>query len=135
MGMASPTAELIIVLAIAQFFWFLTAVGNARRRYGIRAPATTGHDVFERYFRVQMNTLELLVMFIPLVWMTRAHLGPLWIASLGTLYLLGRVIYFISYVRDPASRGLGYALSALSIAAMICIVVYNALRALFSGVY
>jgi len=60
-----PLVQLVIGLAMVQFFFFLFAVGKARGTYKVPAPATTGNEVFERYFRVQMNTLELLVMFVP----------------------------------------------------------------------
>ena len=57
--------QLVIVLALLQFFAFALAVGKARETYGVAAPATTGNALFERYYRVQMNTLELLVMLLP----------------------------------------------------------------------
>ena len=57
--------HLVIGLVLLQFFFFCMAVGRARGTYNVAAPATTGNEVFERYFRVQMNTLELLVVLIP----------------------------------------------------------------------
>ena len=56
---------LVILLAVMQYFFFLSMVGKARGEYSIKAPATTGHDMFERIYRVQQNTLEQLVIFIP----------------------------------------------------------------------
>ncbi|HVC30838.1 MAG TPA: MAPEG family protein [Steroidobacteraceae bacterium] len=111
--------NLIVALALLQFLAFATAVGKARERYKVAAPATTGNEVFERYFRVQMNTLELLIMFIPAVWMFGFYVNARAAAGLGVLYILGRAIYFFAYVRDPKQRSLGYGLSAGPVAVLV----------------
>ena len=103
--------ELVTLLAVIQFFCFAFFVGSARVKYGIRAPATSGNLEFERYFRVQQNTLETLIMFLPGLWIAAHYWSATWIALVGAVYLVGRVLYFFSYVRDPNSRTLGYALS------------------------
>jgi uncharacterized MAPEG superfamily protein len=111
--------NLIVALALLQFFAFLTAVGKAREKYNVAAPATTGNEVFERYFRVQMNTLELLVMFVPAIWMFGFYGNANVAAALGAIYLVGRGIYFFSYVKDPKRRSLGYGLSAGPVAVLV----------------
>ena len=103
--------DLVTLLAVIQFFCFAFFVGKARVKYGIRAPATSGNIEFERYFRVQQNTLETLIMFLPAMWMAAHYWSSSWMALIGAVYLVGRVLYFLSYVRDPTSRTLGYALS------------------------
>lgn len=103
--------NLVIVLALLEFFVFGAAVGKARGTYHVAAPATAGHEMFERYYRVQMNTLELLVMLVPAMWLFARYLSPATAAGLGALYLIGRVVYFLAYVRDPKTRSLGFALS------------------------
>jgi glutathione S-transferase len=104
--------NLIVIFALLQFFAFAVAVGKARETYKVAAPATTGNEIFERYFRVQMNTLELLVMFVPAIWMFGFYLNAYAAAGLGALYLIGRCIYYFSYVKEPGKRSLGYGLSA-----------------------
>jgi glutathione S-transferase len=104
--------NVIVALALVQFLAFVTAVGMARGRYHVAAPATTGNEMFERYFRVQMNTLELLILFIPAIWIFGFYVNADAAAGLGAVYLIGRIIYFIAYVRDPKNRSLGYGLSA-----------------------
>jgi len=47
-------------------------VGRARGKYKVKAPATTGDPAFERAFRVQMNTLESAVAFLPVLWLFAA---------------------------------------------------------------
>jgi uncharacterized MAPEG superfamily protein len=118
----------VIVLALLQFLWFGLAVGRARARFGIHAPAVTGNENFERYFRVHMNTLEQLVMFLPAIWLFAQFVDPHWAAALGGMYLLGRTIYFYSYIRDPRSRALGFALSSLPSLVMLAGVLWQALR-------
>ena len=111
--------NVIVALALLQFFAFATAVGMAREKYGVAAPAVTGNEIFERYFRVQMNTLELLIMFVPAIWMFGFYASANIASGLGAIYLIGRGIYFFSYVRDPKKRSLGYGLSAGPVAVLV----------------
>lgn len=104
--------QLVTLAAIGQFFFFSLLVSLARTRYNVPAPATTGDPVFERYFRVQMNTLETLVLLLPALWIAASVWSPPWAAGIGAVYLLGRQLYLRDYLRDPGRRSLGYALSA-----------------------
>lgn len=110
---------LVLALALLQYIVFAVLVGRARGTYGVKAPAVTGHEVFERYFRVQQNTLELLVIFVPAVWLFGQYVSATVAAILGAVYLVGRVLYLQSYVADPARRGAGFGLSMLPIMAMV----------------
>ena len=110
---------IVAVLALLQYILFAMLVGKARGQYGVAAPAITGHPVFERYFRVQMNTLELLVPLLPGLWLFAHYVSPLWAAILGAVYLVGRFLYFRSYVADPARRGAGFGLSFLPVLALL----------------
>jgi uncharacterized MAPEG superfamily protein len=103
----------VIALALCEFLFFGFAVGRARVMYGIKAPATTGNEVFERYFRVQMNTLEQLVVFVPAILLFAHYVSAAWAAGLGLLFVLGRALYFTGYVKDPKKRSLGFGLSFL----------------------
>ena len=104
---------LVILLALAEFVALAILVGRARGKYGVKAPATTGHEVFERWFRVHYNTMELLVVFVPSIWLFGLYVSPHIGAAIGAVYLVGRVMYVRSYVRDPAARGGGFGLSML----------------------
>jgi glutathione S-transferase len=118
----SVTHDLVYVvmgLALLQYIGFSFAVGGARERYGVKAPATTGHEVFERYFRVHMNTLELIVVLIPALPLYGYYVSARWAALLGLVYLAGRFLYFYSYVRDPARRGPGFGLSFVPVAILL----------------
>jgi glutathione S-transferase len=121
---------IVMVLALLQFYGFGVAVARARGRHGVAAPATSGHPVFERYFRVQMNTLEQLVALLPAVWLFAQFVDPHWAAGLGAVYLIGRQIYFFSYVKDPRTRSLGFALSSIPILSMLAGVLYAAVKML-----
>jgi len=105
--------EIVIALALLQFIYFGLRVGAARGKYHVEAPAVSGHPMFERYFRVHMNTLEQLVVFVPAIWLFGAQISALWAASIGVVFLLGRAIYLRDYVADPKKRSLGFALSML----------------------
>jgi len=109
--MGNHWVNLVTLLALLEYFAFSALVGRARAQYGVKAPATTGHEVFERYFRVHYNTLELLVMFVPALWIAAMYWSPLWMAGLGAVYLVGRIVYLQGYVRDPKARSIGFGLS------------------------
>ena len=102
-----------IMVALLQFIYFGIEVGRARGRFGVQAPAVSGHPEFERYFRVPMNTLEQLMVLIPAAVAFATFVSDLWAAVAAAVYIVGRFIYFGSYVKDPSKRGLGFLLSAL----------------------
>ncbi|MDR2872130.1 MAG: MAPEG family protein [Xanthomonadaceae bacterium] len=105
--------HIIAVLAILQFSLFGIFVGRARAKYGVSAPATSGHELFERAFRVQMNTLEQLVGFLPALLIASLYWPNAIIAGIGAVYLAGRFIYRQSYLADPAKRGPGFLLTVI----------------------
>jgi len=102
---------IVAVLAVLQFIVFSILVGKARETYGVNAPAVQGHEMFDRAFRVQMNTLEQLVCFLPALMMASMFYPNTYVALVGVVYLVGRVIYRQSYVADPSKRGLGFMLT------------------------
>jgi uncharacterized MAPEG superfamily protein len=108
--------HLIVVLAVSQALVLGAVVGRARARYGVLAPATTGHPRFERLHRVHVNTLELLVLFVPVLWLASSYWSPHVVAAIGAVYLLGRFVYVRAYLADPDKRALGFAVSVVPIA-------------------
>lgn len=120
----------VIVVALLEYVVFGALVGRARGLYGVKAPAVSGHEIFERYFRVHQNTLELLVSFVPAMWLFGLYVSPAWAAWLGLLYVAGRVVYLLGYVRDPAKREIGFALSVLPIVVLLVGALWGAGRAL-----
>jgi glutathione S-transferase len=123
----------VMGLALIQYLYFGFQVGGARGRYGVKAPAITGNETFERYFRVQQNTLELLVVLVPALPLFSYYISPRWGAGLGALYLVGRLVYAVAYVKDPDKRGLGYGLSFLPVALLLLGGVIGAVRAALTG--
>ena len=108
----APVA-IIVVLALLQYIYFSLQVGKARGTYEVSAPAVSGHPIFERHYRVQMNTLEQLIVFIPAVFLFGYYGSAMVAAALGAVYLVGRFLFASSYVADPAKRSLGFMLSFL----------------------
>ena len=120
--------DLVALLAVTQLVLFSVLVGRARGRYGIKAPAVSGHEGFERAYRVQMNTLELMVAFLPALFIAAKYWPQAWVAAVGSVYLLGRILYWRSYVTSPASRGPGFVLSMFPILALVIAGLAGALR-------
>ena len=128
-----PYVHIVIGLALIEFFGFGLAVAGARGRYNVVAPATTGHEIFDRYFRVQMNTLEQLVIFIPGILIFARYFNPYVAAGLGAVFVIGRLMYFFGYVKDPKKREAGFILTVLPNSILVIGGIVGAIRALFSG--
>ncbi|MDI5932831.1 MAPEG family protein [Halomonas kalidii] len=105
--------HIVAVLAVLQFFLFGILVGRARAKYGVKAPATSGNEHFERAFRVHMNTLEQLIGFLPALLIAGLYWPNTIIAGIGVIYLVGRFLYRQLYIADPAKRGPGFLLTVI----------------------
>jgi len=101
-------------LALVEYYVFTLQCGRARGRLGVPAPATTGNAEFERYLRVQYNTIEQLVIFLPAVFGFAHFVSPGWAAALGVVFIVGRALFARGYVQDPARRGPGFGLTLLA---------------------
>jgi hypothetical protein len=128
-----PYVHIVTALAVLQFVVFGFRVGAARERYGVKAPAITGNENFERLFRIQMNTLEQLVVFLPGLYLFASYFSPYAAAALGVVYLLGRELYAFTYVRDPSKRSVGFGLSFLPIVILVLSGLVGAVRALIAA--
>ena len=105
---------LVMGLGVLEYFWFAVQTGRARVRHNIQAPATTGHPEFERYFRIQYNTLEQLAIFIPALFLFASYISPPWAAAIGAFFLIGRLIYYRNYLKNPDSRAPGVIMTFLA---------------------
>ncbi len=105
--------SLVVVLALVEYFIFGLMVGRARLQHGVEAPATSGHPVFDRTMRVQQNTLEQLVIFIPSMYLFGQFVSTGFAALLGVVFIVGRAVYYRAYVEDPKTRSVGFALSVI----------------------
>lgn len=105
--------HLVALLAVGQYFAFGFLVGRARVRYGVKAPAVTGHELFERAFRAQMNTLEQMAAFLPALFIASAYWPNTVVAGIGAVYLVGRFLYRHMYVIDPQRRQAGFLLTVI----------------------
>jgi glutathione S-transferase len=125
--------ELVAVLAVAQYLVFGALTGQARRESGLKAPAIVGHEGFERMYRVQMNTLETLVAFLPSLFVAARYWPAYLVAGLGVIYLVGRLIYWRTYVNDPSKRSLGFMLSMIPTLSLSVLALVGIVFALFRG--
>ena len=103
-----------LVTCLALLFYFVTStrVARARATFGIKAPAISGHPDFERIFRVQMNTLEWLPIFLPSLWLFAIYISDPVAAAIGLVWIAGRIAYLIGYSNAANKRGRGYGIQA-----------------------
>lgn len=119
---------IVVVLVILLQFWTSWLVGRARGMHGIKAPATSGHPEFERAFRVQMNTIEGTLMFLPALWLAATYSAPLWAGLVGLVWIAGRVWYGMAYIKDPSSRSGGFGVAAAALIAELLIGLIGLIR-------
>ena len=121
----------VAMLALAEYLFFAFQVGQARSRTDTPAPRTTGNEEFERYFRVQQNTMEQAIVFFPALFAAGWFGNPVFAAVVGLAFVAGRFIYFKAYVQDPDSRGLGMIITFLANVALLLGGFIGALLSLF----
>jgi hypothetical protein len=119
---------LITLATLALLFGCVWAVGRARARYRVSAPATHGPPEFDRIFRVQMNTLENVVLFLPALWLAALYFSPRVAAGVGAVWLAARVWYAMAYARDPARRGAPFVLAYAAWGTLMLLAAWGLLR-------
>ena len=119
----------ITVLALLQYVWFGLQVGQMRGRHKVKAPAMSGAPEFDRAFRIHMNTIEQLVLFVPLLWLSTSVLGDPIAAGVGAIWIVGRVVYANAYSRDAAGRGPGMIITILSTGVLALATLWGIVRA------
>lgn len=121
---------LVTLLTVLLQIWIMVLVGRARAKYGIKPPAIIGNEDFERTLRVQANTVESLLMFLPSLWLCAIYLGDCWAAAGGALWLVGRVLYGLGYQLEAKKRSMGFLISFLAIVGLFLAGGFGLLRTL-----
>ena len=106
-----PYTDLVMVLAILFYIWAAFKVGGARGTYKVPAPATDGPPEFLRVFRVQMNTLEQIVWFLPALWLFASAWGDIYAAAIGVFWPIGRIVFARGYYAAAEKRGPGFGIT------------------------
>ena len=110
-----PLVAIVTLLALLVYFFMSFQVGQGRTKFGVAAPATTGNPDFERLFRVHMNTLEWLPLFLVSLWLFAVSWNfDLVTAAIGLVWIVGRILYLTGYARAAEARSLGFGIQALA---------------------
>ncbi len=125
--------QLVAVLAVMQFLFFGVMTGKARVKYGVEAPNVTGHEGFERMYRVQMNTLEMLILFMPVLFIAANYWSSVLVAGVGLVFVIGRFMYWHAYVTEPKKRGAGFMLTLLPTLVLIVLSAVGICMSLLAG--
>ena len=120
---------LVTILAIVVTFYFSARVGAARVKLGIDAPAMAGNPTFDRIFRVHANTVEQIVLFIPMLWISTMVVGDVWAAAIGALWIVGRLVYMSGYSVDADKRGPGMLITLGSTGILAAISAWGVVQA------
>ena len=119
MTMEHRWTAVVSLLALLVYFWMSLQVGRARGKSGINPPAMTGDPLLERAVRVQTNTLEWLPIFLVSLWLFAIYWNELVAAGLGVVWIIGRLVYSIGYMADPARRSTGFLIQLSACAVLL----------------
>jgi hypothetical protein len=129
-----PTLPALVSgLALLVYLGAISGAAIGRGRYKIAAPATSGHPVFERLFRVQQNTLEQLVLFLPSLWLCVLFASPTWAAMIGGVWVIARAYYAVSYARAAKLRAPGFVVGMFASVTLLLGGLGGVIRALIAG--
>jgi uncharacterized membrane protein YecN with MAPEG domain len=106
--------SLVTLVTLLIYYVLLANVARARAKYKVPVPNTTGDPNFERVFRVQQNTVEQLLLFLPSLWLFSLFVSPIWGAGIGVVWAIGRIIYAWGYYQAAEKRALGFGINSLS---------------------
>ncbi len=128
--LSTPAAILsaaVTILAVLVIVYTLVLVGRTRGRHGIQPPAMSGHPEVERALRVQGNTLEQVVIFLPLLWVATLYFHAVgWLAPLlGLVWCVGRLVYAQGYMIAPEKRELGFIITAIGSVGLLILSIWG----------
>jgi glutathione S-transferase len=122
-----------LVTLLAILFYFYTGVRvPARSKFGLTAPTMTGPPEFERIFR-QLNTLEWMPIFLPLMWLFAYYVSDIGAAALGVVWVAARVWYMVGYTQAAEKRGPGFGLQAAVCGVLLIGALVGIINALMHG--
>ena len=109
----------VTVLAVLFYFFTATRVPVARKKFGVKLPAITGHADFERVFRAHQNMLEWMPIFLPALWLAALYWNDLAAAGLGLVWIGARFAYLSGYSAAVEKRVPGFLVQFLACAALL----------------
>jgi glutathione S-transferase len=134
-GDAMTYALPALTTLVALLFYLVTVinVGRARATHKIDGPAVTGNPDFERVIRVQANTVEQLVAFLPALWIFAVFGSPAWASLIGSVWIVGRIVYALGYYKAANKRGIGFGITILATSALWLGATWFVVQALLKG--
>lgn len=131
-SLATLLVAIVTVIALLVFFWTGFRVGQMRGKHQVKAPATTGPAEFECAYRVQVNTLEQIVVFLPLLWLSNGYfmMMPYLTGALGLVWIVGRVMYAVGYsAENPGGRSSGFLIALIATAGLLITTIIGLVQA------
>ena len=119
MHQSHALVAIVTLVSLLVYVWMILRIPGVRRRTGIDAPAMTGDPALERHLRVQANTVEWLVIYLPALWLFAIYWNDLFAAAMGAVWIIGRIVYALGYAADPKKRELGFIIQALATAILV----------------
>jgi len=119
MQQSHALVAIVTLVSLLVYVWMILRIGGARRRSGIDAPAMTGDPELERHIRVQANTVEWLVIYLPSLWLFAIYWNDLFAAAAGVVWIIGRILYALGYAADAKKRELGFIIQMLATAVLL----------------
>lgn len=118
-----PWTGLVTLFTLFIYYVLAFRVGKARARHGVPAPSMEGPVEFQKAMRIQINTMEQLVVFLPLLWMAALSSRDELAAAIGIFWPISRIMYAIGYSSpEPKKRHAGFIFGVVVLVALFAIV-------------
>lgn len=119
------SAPATLLTGLVTLFAILISIGTAilvarvRTVTRVLPPAMSGDPRVERALRVQGNTVEGFIVFLPALWLAALYFQG-WVPPvIGLIWCLGRIAYAVGYMADASRRHIGFAICIFSVLILV----------------
>jgi glutathione S-transferase len=113
-GIAMKWTAWTTLAALTVYLWVFANAGRARGKHKVLPPSMEGPLEFQSAQRIQANTVEQIVLFLPALWLCAYFFSDRWAALGGVVWVAGRILYALGYYKDPSKRGPGFVIAFLA---------------------
>lgn len=127
---AFPLTGLVTLFALIVYFSTMLIVRSSRIKFQIAPPTTEGPEEFRRALRTQANTVEQIILFLPVLWLSAVTMGDHLAAAIGVFWPLARIAYNHGYMKATKLRMYSFIASLTVSMLLLCAAAYGLMASL-----
>lgn len=118
-------SALVTVFTSLLTFYLAYNVGDARRKNKADVLSEKQSKEVVIANRAHMNTIEISVVYLPLLWVATVFWPTTIAGIIGSLWFVSRVWYAYTYLKDPSQRTLPFITGIICIALTALLALYG----------